>query len=329
MFTQFQVRYPTTSLISELLTIEGGKYVVRASVLIEGVTRATGLAAADTIEQAEDRARKRALEVLGIGNLTSAQPEVVDTSLAAREAFEQPHTYPPREPALSREPLELANLGRISTDTSWLNDTSPTASSDLTAPVVPLEAVGVADEFIPDWQGNAWDRNPVADSMPTLGEENEPTISSSSFKKVTPIRSRRHDPDKSIVQPLPSEAEAEDVLEKPTEVTDPVDLSDLLAQIKSELKRLGWTDDQRNKFLERTYNKKSLDLLNNKEMLEFLEYLESFAKIDVALKRIGWTPEKGKAHLIQTYGKGSRYQLSPQQLGEFLQHLELQPDPIS
>ena len=328
MFTQFQVRYPTTSLISELLTIEGGKYVVRASVLIEGVTRATGLAAADTIEQAEDRARKRALEVLGIGNLTSAQPEVVDTSLAAREAFEQPHTYPPREPALSREPLELANLGRISTDTSWLNDTSPNASSDLTAPVLPLEPVAVADEFSPNWQDNAWVQNPVADSMSTLGEDSEPTVSSS-FKKVTPIRSRRHDPDKSVVQPLPSDAEAPEASEKPTEVTDPVDLSDLLAQIKSELKRLGWTDDQRNKFLERTYNKKSLDLLNNKEMLEFLEYLESFAKIDVALKRIGWTPEKGKAHLIQTYGKGSRYQLSPQQLGEFLQHLELQPDPIS
>lgn len=320
MFTQFQVRYPTTSLISELLTIQGGKYVVKASVLIEGVARATGLAAADTIEQAEDRARKRAVEVLGMGNLTLGQPDVVDASLIPSQALSQPQGFSPREqPAFSREPLDPVKFDRISTDTSWLNDTPLTSETDPTPPVVPTEAV--------DWQDNAWPENSIADSMPTLGEENDLTISS--FKKVTPIRSRRHDPDKNAVPPLPSDAEPPEELEKPTEVIDPVDLSDLLAQIKSELKRLGWSEDQKNKFLERTYNKKSLDLLVKKEMVEFLEYLESFAKIDVELKRIGWTQEKGKAHLIQTYGKGSRYQLSPNQLGEFLQHLEIQPNPIS
>lgn len=327
MLTQFQVRYPTTSLISELLTIEGGKYIVRASLVIEGVTRATGLAAADTIEQAEDRARKRAVEVLGMGNLTPAPPEVVNASLSTIETLGQPQTYSAKEPAFSREPFEPAKLDRISTDTSWLDDTPTTAISDLTAPVVPTEAVGVTAPLSPDWQRNAWAENPVAESMPTLGEDADLTISS--FKKVTPIRSRRHEADKSVVQPLSSDAAAPEEIEKLTEATDPVDLSDQLARIKSELKRLGWSDDQRNKFLERTYNKKSLSLLNKEEMLEFLEYLESFAKIDVELKRIGWTPEKGKAHLLQTYGKGSRYQLSPQQLGEFLQHLELQPNPIS
>jgi hypothetical protein len=319
MFTQFQVRYPTTSLISELLTIQGGKYVVRASVLIEGVTRATGLAAADTVEQAEDRARKRAVEVLAMGNLTPAQPDVVDASLIPSQALSQPQGFSPSEPAFSPEPFEPVKFGRISTDTSWLNDTPLTSVSDLTPPVVPTEAV--------DWQDNAWAENLVADSMPTLGEENELTIPA--FKKVTPIRSRRHDADKSAVPPLPLDAELPEEFEQPTEVVDPVDLSDLLAQIKSELKRLGWSEDQKNKFLERTYNKKSLDLLDKKEIVEFLQYLESFAKIDVELKRIGWTQEKGKAHLIQTYGKGSRYQLSPKQLGEFLQHLEIQPNPIS
>ncbi len=327
MFTQFPVRYPTTSVISELLTIQGDKYVVRASVLIEGVIRATGLAAADTIEQAEDRARKRAMEVLGIGNLTPTQPEILDASLSTSEALGQSQRFSTSEPTFPQEQFESAKFGRISTDTSWLNDTSQPADLDLNPPVVPIEAVGVNAPLTSDWQSHAWTENLVGDSMPTLEEENELTIPS--FKKVTPIRSRRHDANKSAAQPVPSDAEAPDGFEKLTEATDPVDLSDLLAQIKSELKRLGWTDDQRNKFLERTYGKKSLDLLDKQEMLEFLEYLESFAKIDVELKRIGWTPEKGKAHLIQTYGKGSRYQLSPKQLGEFLQHLELQPNPIS
>lgn len=325
MFSQFQVSYPTSSLISEFVAIERDKYIVRAMVLIEGVTRATGLAAADTIELAEDRARKRALDVLGIRSLTPPPPESVEPSVPPGEGLGQPDPYSASEPTLSRESFEPAKFARISTDTSWLNDTSSLPATP-TAPVVPADAVGVAAEFSPDWQRNAWVEDAAAELMPTLDEEKEPAISS--FKKVTPIRSRRHDPEKSQIQPLPSDAAPEE-FEPLIEDSDPVDLSDLLARIASEQKRLGWSDDQRNKFLERTYNKKLLSLLDKTEMLEFLQYLECFAKIDVALKRIGWTQEKGKAHLLQTYGKGSRSQLTPKQLAEFLQHLELQPDPIS
>ena len=66
---------PTAVLISELVQIFQGKYIVRASVQIEGVTRATGMAAAETVEAAEDQARTRALIVLGI---TNAPPESVE-----------------------------------------------------------------------------------------------------------------------------------------------------------------------------------------------------------------------------------------------------------
>jgi NAD(P)H-dependent flavin oxidoreductase YrpB (nitropropane dioxygenase family) len=67
MLAQFQARYPTGSLISELLSIYQGKFVVRVSAQVEGVTRATGMAGAETPELAEDRARERALAVLAIG----------------------------------------------------------------------------------------------------------------------------------------------------------------------------------------------------------------------------------------------------------------------
>ena len=66
MLAQFQACYPTGSLISELLSIYQGKFVVRVSAQVEGVTRATGMAAAETLELAEDRARVRALTVLVI-----------------------------------------------------------------------------------------------------------------------------------------------------------------------------------------------------------------------------------------------------------------------
>jgi ribonuclease R len=64
MLAQFQARYPTASLLSQLLTIYQGKFVVQVSVQIEGVVRSTGLAAAETIELAEDRARTRAIALL-------------------------------------------------------------------------------------------------------------------------------------------------------------------------------------------------------------------------------------------------------------------------
>jgi hypothetical protein len=54
------------SLVSELLQIHDGNYVVRAVVQVGSVTIATGMAAATEIDQAEDQARMRALAVLGI-----------------------------------------------------------------------------------------------------------------------------------------------------------------------------------------------------------------------------------------------------------------------
>lgn len=80
MLAQFQVRYPTGSLISELLTIYQGKFVVRVLAQVEGVLRATGMAASESLELAEDQARNRALMVLGI------EPKPIEAAEVAREA---------------------------------------------------------------------------------------------------------------------------------------------------------------------------------------------------------------------------------------------------
>ncbi len=66
MFTQFRTRYPQGSLISEFVTVDRGQYIVRALIQDKGITLASGLAAAETIEKAEDQARERAFTALGI-----------------------------------------------------------------------------------------------------------------------------------------------------------------------------------------------------------------------------------------------------------------------
>lgn len=63
LFAQFQTRYPAGGLITELLTIHDGNYVVRALVNVGDRAISTGIAAAPTVEAAEDQARLRALQV--------------------------------------------------------------------------------------------------------------------------------------------------------------------------------------------------------------------------------------------------------------------------
>jgi hypothetical protein len=64
MFQEFRMRYPQAALISELVQIDHGKYIVRVAIENEGKTIATALSAADTVETAEDCARDRALALL-------------------------------------------------------------------------------------------------------------------------------------------------------------------------------------------------------------------------------------------------------------------------
>lgn len=66
MLTQFRIRYPQGSLTSELIEIDRGQYIVRAEVQVNDITLASGMAAAETVELAEDRARERALAILGL-----------------------------------------------------------------------------------------------------------------------------------------------------------------------------------------------------------------------------------------------------------------------
>jgi hypothetical protein len=74
MLARLLAHYPTANLISELLQIHEGKFVVRVEIEVDGVTRVTGLAAAENLELAEDRARSRALMVLLPDTDSGVQP---------------------------------------------------------------------------------------------------------------------------------------------------------------------------------------------------------------------------------------------------------------
>lgn len=66
LLEQFRVHYPKGRLIADLISLHEGQYVVRAAILNDGETLATGLAASVDVQIAEDRARERAIAALVI-----------------------------------------------------------------------------------------------------------------------------------------------------------------------------------------------------------------------------------------------------------------------
>ena len=62
---QFRTQYPEGGLVTELLSIHDGQYVVRAVASHKGITLGSGLASSVDVQIAEDKARDRALAVFG------------------------------------------------------------------------------------------------------------------------------------------------------------------------------------------------------------------------------------------------------------------------
>ena len=292
MLAQFQSLYPKGSLISELVQIFQGKYIVRASVQIEGVTRATGMAAAETVEAAEDQARTRALIVLGITNappesvaLTSnpVSPAQLNPDLNTKGGLSEPAAYssakdedfvksqwsavsdkeisisPSKERNIKPEVVTSSNEQYGYSNAAPLNDTY---SQDLSQNF-PMTANREL-EFDPPVENLEinFDNQPENQNFPAISANN-----------VTPFTPRSYSPQENVTTPA--------VTGKRKKKAEPVDLSDVIA------------------------------------------------KTDVELQRLGWTPEQGREHLIETYGKRGRTLLTEEELHGFLKYLQSQPDPIA
>ena len=271
MFTQFRIRYPKGSLVTELVTIDRGKYIVRCWVQNEGTTLATGLAAADTVELAEDQARTRALEALAIDSstvtkqqetpavtngevLVSPQPTPI-TARAFPEATSV--TTPTRSESLVQpQPMRVPET-TIASEARSLSSLEPKR-----------EEVGervTATPLLADEMTFTYDEYDLPEVETT--QEAETPLWAAEKTSTTPLND----------VPVPSYAEKEletDTNETPS-TASPVDLSDIIARTNVELKRLGWTNQQGRDYLVQTYGKRSRQLLTDGELLDFLHHLES------------------------------------------------------
>lgn len=262
------------ALISELLTIDHGKYVVRVMAQIEGRSIATGLAAADTVEIAEDRARERAMAVVNLEQLKitppSPQPAVTLEKVTSSE-----NGHP-------KEELTEIVEDKIHQDVTQI--VPPNDSSQLTeANFQPPEQDSI--EPIEPMNDSSVKESPVLEES-QLNSEQPPQQPEVSPANLWPEDKFQLTPPEDAAEPQPQPVEAQpeavktqtpvpkNVVEFPSPDT-PLDFSDIIARTDVEMKRLGWTQAQGRNYLLQTYGKKSRHVLSDQELIEFLSYLES------------------------------------------------------
>lgn len=314
MFAQFRAIYPTGQLICELLTVHHGKFVVRCLVQVESKTLATGMSAAESIEEAEDRARLRAIAVLG---LDTAQPAiapispspvaVVPVATPVVPVAPVPVPAPVVVPAPVAPVLELPQTidnFALSHQSSFVNTQSqlieePIAPAPIPEPLPPMVDRAVA-ESRQEFDSDAWLSSNYGEPL----HEPSSTASQTEF--------------------FPEAAEVREL--EPISVGIPSDAiedsSETIAHIEAILKRLKWTKKQESDCLQQSYGKMSQGILSAGELLDFLDYLQIYSKTTEEIKRLSWSPSRGKDHLKQAYGKEARHFLTKEELLDFLQYLE-------
>ncbi|EAZ91332.1 hypothetical protein [Crocosphaera chwakensis] len=262
MLSQFRKHYPEGSLVSELVTIDHGQYIVRVLLQNNGVTLGTGLAADNNIETAEDRARERALKSLELDHKPTEKVEkVIAQSSPSPQETSQPKpnievaSPPPEKPiepvtkvTKKEEPKEIEKEIPPSTKTTTETPTkSPkkqvksTSNAKKTSPVEPE----IEEKPLPI---------PVT---PTETKIEETEIKENNIPTPEPIK----EPEIEENPPMVEEEE--------------LDFSEIIARSNAELKRLKWTTEQGREYLIKTYGKRSRQVLSDEELLEFLRYLES------------------------------------------------------
>ena len=253
LFAQLRSQYPTGALTSELVQIHDGQFVVRALVQVGNAILATGMAAADRIEVAEDHARIRAMEVLGIA------PTIPSYGVQA-----QLITEAPRESEFSAASLNALKDAKLPMFESQEPEAiaPPKAISDRQpeAPEQPAFTHSGSDDFLSTFPGLDL---PEAAQAPVEVEYDY-------SQEVADL------PEETIAPQVSKEVEAVKVNVPDVEFSnDPIDLSDAIAQIGTEIERIGWTKKQGSTYLQKTYSKKTRAELTEDELLEFLHYLKA------------------------------------------------------
>ncbi len=263
MLTKFRERYPQGSLVSELVKIDRGVYIVKASVEIDSIVLATGLAAADKIEVAEDKARERAIATLALDlHQTPVSNLKTEKSAANSTLLDSKLSNSEQMPSV---PVNTTN--NISNNNDRLETLSkpPQAIEPKTA-TAKIEPAIVSEPPTPE---------PFLEpNNPEINLNPEPVINSGNLFEGTAAKDQYSNllaENNNITSQLPI---SNVNLNPESEATETIDFNEIKQKTDIEIKRLGWTKDDGREFLKTRYGKRSRLHLTDEQLLEFLRYLE-------------------------------------------------------
>lgn len=269
MLTQLQFHYPRGSLVTELVAIDHGQYIVRCLVQNEGTILVTAMAAAHTVEVAEDQARNRALTALGINTtvtqVTQQPPASVSSDQGSMSSTPMPVVSTPivETPVLpvTMPSPSVAKTQPTQPEIPTTSETSKMFSVEANTPeVAQTTTASHVVEELSFSEPLPFDSSEVETAQAT--ESDWMTQKVSSMPQDTPIGSYLQEVEPETTSGVSSTA-------------TPIDFSDVIARTNVELKRLGWTNQQGRDYLVQTYGKRSRQLLTDDELLDFLKHLES------------------------------------------------------
>ncbi len=323
---QLRSQYPTGCLSADLVQIHQDQFVVRAVVQVDNVALVTALASASTIEVAEDRARTRVLEALGLNStIISATLPIGNPIVGTMD------TLPESPTALVSE--EGADESLVAPKVETTPVSKATKRKSKAAPAIPegvVEevAVSLVDTTIPDAvemvKAPESSLEPSAETStqavapviePIVEAIVEPVLPAPVLSPIVPVSVQAavematepeelesveisldveevyeytYEGEEIALEPIASiEVAPKPVVVPAAPIDYGLDLSDAIAQIGMEIDRIGWTKKQGSAYLQQTYGKRTRAELTETELFGFLSYLKSMpAKLQPELSQI-------------------------------------------
>jgi hypothetical protein len=279
------------ALISELLTIDHGKYLVKVTLQQEGIILGTGLAGSESIEKAEDLARERALGVLDLINKKFSQEIRVSPSQSNQEEqLPQKSTetkkegrkfeVEQRESVVTFPQSKVTNSSTVEQITGEVEIPKPSLTDTDIAPKTTKSTPQSSSipSLFDQKPSSPWELEQPAPTKEETRKSQPPLFIETEFSLTPPPLETGNSFEDSQGKEKNMETEiksksSEDKVKPKIEI--PVDFSDIIAKIDLEMNRLGWTQEQGKQYLLQTYGKKSRHLLSDEELMEFVRYLES------------------------------------------------------
>ncbi|MBM0743730.1 hypothetical protein JOY44_19265 [Phormidium sp. CLA17] len=325
-FTQLQKQYPMSALVTELVQIHQERFIVKAIVQLNGVAIATSMADSTTLEMAEDQARLRVLDFLGIfttptsANLAPLVAPDLTTPISSDRSPETP--LPEILPTSIRHPIDngfpikaLPNLDPEAIEVSTSELIEMAAPPPLPAVPMPEISVDLSMPFSTSLFSEP--------AMPTEEDHTDETVNDHPIEEYLPSV---EDYGAGYEDSEPEYELSEDPLPE-----DPLIETETVATIAPAARV---QEDQREEEHPVSANlskpKKAIAEENPIASLpsdanEPDDLSTLIAHTDVEMDRIGWTKQEGRDYLKRTYKKSTRQRLDVDELMDFLNYLRALP----